>query len=56
MSEQTIASALAKASETDKAEFAHYLADHALQSSDAAQVRALVAAFDRFVAERLKER
>ena len=56
MSEQTIASALAKASETDKAEFAHFLADHALPGSDSAQVRAVVAAFDRFVAERLKER
>ncbi|SDD22362.1 hypothetical protein SAMN05421538_101146 [Paracoccus isoporae] len=56
MSEQTIATALANASETDKAEFAHYLADHALQDSDAARIRALVAAFDRFVAERLRGR
>ncbi|WBU63182.1 hypothetical protein [Paracoccus aerodenitrificans] len=56
MSEQTIATAFAKASETDKAEFAHFLADHALKESDSAQIRALVAAFDRFVAERLKER
>ncbi|WP_313136888.1 hypothetical protein [Paracoccus jeotgali] len=56
MSEQTIATALTRASETDKAEFAHFLADHALASSDEAQIRALVAAFDRFVAERLQER
>lgn len=56
MSEQTIASALARASETDKAEFAHFLSDHALESVDDAQIRELVAAFDRFVAERLKDR
>ncbi|WBU57035.1 hypothetical protein [Paracoccus sediminicola] len=56
MSDQTIATALANASETDKAEFAHYLADHALDINDASQIRAIVAAFDRFVAERLKER
>ncbi|MDO5642980.1 MAG: hypothetical protein Q4G26_11440 [Paracoccus sp. (in: a-proteobacteria)] len=56
MSEQTIAAALAAADETDKAEFAHYLADHAGLGRDSAQIRALVAAFDRFVAERLKER
>ncbi|MFD1794411.1 hypothetical protein ACFSC1_00280 [Paracoccus aurantiacus] len=56
MSEQTIAAALANASETDKAEFAHFLADHAGLDRDSAHVRALVAAFDRFVAERLKER
>ncbi|MDO5643522.1 MAG: hypothetical protein Q4G26_14205 [Paracoccus sp. (in: a-proteobacteria)] len=56
MSEQTIARALAAASETDKAEFAHFLADHAGLAGDSAQVRALVAAFDRFAAERLKER
>ena len=55
MSEQTIAQALQRASETDKAEFAHFLSDHAGLGRDAAQIRALVAAFDRFVAERLKE-
>ena len=56
MSEQTIALALANASETDKAEFAHFLADHAGLDRDSTHVRALVAAFDRFIAERLKER
>ena len=56
MSEQTIANALAKASETDKVEFAHYLADHAGLDRDSQHVRSLVAAFDRFVAERLKDR
>ncbi len=55
MSDHIIAHALAKASETDKAEFAHFLADRALLNRDAEQVRALVAAFDRYVAERLKE-
>ncbi|MFV0409136.1 MAG: hypothetical protein ACK5LJ_05395 [Paracoccus sp. (in: a-proteobacteria)] len=56
MSEQTIAHALANAGETDKVEFAHFLADHADLGRDAAQIRLLVAAFDRYVAERLKER
>ncbi|MCQ0969806.1 hypothetical protein MLD63_05105 [Paracoccus sp. TK19116] len=55
MSEQTIASALRAASETDKAEFAHYLAQHALPGVGDAEIRAIVAAFDRFVAERLRD-
>lgn len=56
MSEQTIALALVEASETDKVEFAHFLADHAGLDRDSEHVRLLVAAFDRFVAERLKDR
>ena len=56
MSEQTIAAALSAASESDKAEFAHYLARHALPGVGDAEVRAIVAAFDRFTAERLKDR
>ena len=56
MSEQTIATALRAASESDKAEFAHFLAQHAVPGIDDAGVRALVAAFDRFVAERLRDR
>ena len=51
MSEQTIAQALVKASETDKAEFAHFLADHAGLARDSEHVRAIVAAFDRFADE-----
>lgn len=48
-----IAEALANASETDKAEFAHFLAnnlDSAEQARDGARIRAYVAAFDRFAA------
>ncbi len=48
-----IAEALANASETDKAEFAHFLAnnlDSAERSQDGARVREYVAAFDRFAA------
>ena len=53
-----IAEALANASETDKAEFAHFLAnnlDSAEQSRDSARVRAYVAAFDRFAAPKQGE-
>ena len=53
-----IAEALANASETDKAEFAHFLAnnlDTADQSRDSARVREYVAAFDRFAAPKQGE-
>ena len=48
-----IAEILAAASETDKVEFAHFLAnnlDTAEQARDSARVRQYVAAFDRFAA------
>jgi hypothetical protein len=53
-----IAEALANASETDKVEFAHFLAnnlDSAEQSRDGARVREYVAAFDRFAAPKQGE-
>ena len=53
-----IAEMLAGASETDKVEFAHFLAnnlDRADQSHDGARVREYVAAFDRFAAPRQGE-
>lgn len=53
-----IAEMLARASETDKVEFAHFLAnnlDSAGQSHDSARVREYVAAFDRFAAPKQGE-
>ncbi|GHG28413.1 hypothetical protein [Paracoccus aerius] len=53
-----IAELLANASETDKAEFAHFLAnnlDSAEQSRDGARIRDYVAAFDRFAAPKQGE-
>lgn len=53
-----IAEMLASASETDKVEFAHFLAnnlDTADQSRDGARVRDYVAAFDRFAAPKQGE-
>ncbi|QIR84597.1 hypothetical protein [Paracoccus sp. AK26] len=53
-----IAEMLANASETDKAEFAHFLAnnlDSAEQSRDGARIRDYVAAFDRFAAPKQGE-
>ena len=53
-----IAEMLASASETDKVEFAHCLAnnlDTADQSRDGARVRDYVAAFDRFAAPKQGE-
>jgi hypothetical protein len=53
-----IAQVLAKASEIDKAEFAHFLAnnlDTAEHSHDSARVREYVAAFDRFAAPKQGE-
>ena len=53
-----IAEMLARASEQDKAEFAHFLAnnlDTAEQSHDSARVRDYVAAFDRFAAPKQGE-
>ncbi|MFD1883873.1 hypothetical protein [Paracoccus pacificus] len=50
-----IAEMLAIASETDKIELAHFLAnnlDSAEHSKDSARVRQYVAAFDRFAAPR----
>ena len=49
---------LASASETDKVEFAHFLAnnlDTADKSRDGARVRDYVAAFDRFAAPKQGE-
>ena len=53
-----IAEMLANASETNKAEFAHFLAnnlDSAEQSRDGARIRDYVAAFDRFAAPKQGE-
>jgi hypothetical protein len=53
-----IAEMLANVSETDKAEFAHFLAnnlDSAEQSRDGARIRDYVAAFDRFAAPKQGE-
>ncbi|KGJ11828.1 hypothetical protein EQ718_02970 [Paracoccus versutus] len=50
-----LAEAFAKASETDKVELAHFLAnnlDSAEQARDSARIRDYVAAFDRFAAPR----
>ncbi|MTH76255.1 hypothetical protein [Paracoccus aestuariivivens] len=58
MQSNKLAEAFAKASETDKIELAHFLAnnlDTADQAKDAARVRAYVAAFDRFAAPRKGE-
>ena len=49
---------LANASETDKVEFAHFLAnnlDSAERSRDGARIREYVAAFDRFAAPKQGE-
>ncbi|MCV2447421.1 hypothetical protein [Paracoccus sp. DMF] len=54
-----LAEALAAASETDKVELAHFLAnnlDSAEHARDSARVRDYVAAFDRFAAPREGER
>ncbi|MDF3853361.1 hypothetical protein ACDP63_14135 [Paracoccus sp. P2] len=54
-----LAEAFAKASETDKVELAHFLAnnlDSAEQARDSARIRDYVAAFDRFAAPREGER
>ena len=53
-----IAEMLALASETEKAEFAHFLADNLEPgiAQDSARVREFVAAFDRFAAPREGER
>ncbi|MFV0302640.1 MAG: hypothetical protein ACK5IP_17535 [Paracoccus sp. (in: a-proteobacteria)] len=54
-----IAEMLALASETDKVELAHFLANNIDQGEhghDSAFVRQLVAAFDRFAAPKGKER
>ncbi|GEK66881.1 MULTISPECIES: hypothetical protein [Paracoccus] len=54
-----LAEAFAKASETDKVELAHFLAnnlDSAEQAQDGARIRDYVAAFDRFAAPREGER
>jgi hypothetical protein len=53
-----LAEAFAKASETDKIELAHFLAnnlDTAEHAKDGARVREYVAAFDRFAAPRKGE-
>ena len=53
-----IAEVLANASETDKAELAHFLAnnlDNGEHAKDSAFVRQIVAAFDRFAAPRRGE-
>ncbi|KRW97344.1 hypothetical protein O4J55_00280 [Paracoccus sp. PXZ] len=53
-----LAEAFAKASETDKVELAHFLAnnlDSAEQARDSARIRDYVAAFDRFAAPRQGE-
>lgn len=53
-----IAELLAAASETDKIEFAHFLAnnlDTAEHAKDGARVREYVAAFDRFAAPKRGE-
>ncbi|QRZ12630.1 hypothetical protein JWJ88_08395 [Paracoccus methylovorus] len=50
-----LAEAFAKASETDKVELAHFLANHldsADQAQSSARIRDYVAAFDRFAAPR----
>ncbi|WGR61199.1 hypothetical protein E3U26_10990 [Paracoccus ferrooxidans] len=50
-----LAEAFAKASETDKVELAHFLAnnlDSAEQARDSARIRDYIAAFDRFAAPR----
>ncbi len=54
-----LAEAFAIASETDKIELAHFLAnnlDSAEEAKDSARVRAYVAAFDRFAAFKDGER
>lgn len=54
-----IAEALAAASEADKVELAHFLAnnlDTAEHAQDSARVREYVAAFDRFAAPKEGER
>ncbi|SMO33502.1 hypothetical protein [Paracoccus laeviglucosivorans] len=54
-----LAEAFAKASETDKVELAHFLAnnlDDAEHAHDSARVREYVAAFDRFAAPKNGER
>lgn len=54
-----LAEALAQASEADKVELAHFLAnnlDTADQARDSARVRDYVAAFDRFAAPKHGER
>ena len=54
-----LAEALAAASETDKVELAHFLAnnlDNGEHASDSAFVRGIVAAFDRFAAPKEGER
>ncbi|MFO1140440.1 MAG: hypothetical protein U1E41_15335 [Paracoccus sp. (in: a-proteobacteria)] len=53
-----LAEALARASETDKVELAHFLAnnvDNGEHGHDSAFVRGIVAAFDRFAAPRKGE-
>ncbi|MDT1062982.1 hypothetical protein RM190_13970 [Paracoccus sp. CPCC 101403] len=53
-----LAEAFARASETDKIELAHFLAnnlDTAEHAKDGARVREYVAAFDRFAAPRKGE-
>ena len=54
-----LAEALAQASETDKVELAHFLAnnvDDGEHGKDSAFVRGIVAAFDRFAAPKAGER
>ncbi|MBD9525780.1 MULTISPECIES: hypothetical protein [Paracoccus] len=58
MSSNKLAEAFATASETDKIELAHFLAnnlDTAEHAKDGARVREYVAAFDRFAAPRKGE-
>ena len=59
MQSNKLAEAFAKASETDKVELAHFLAnnlDSAEQARDSARIRDYVAAFDRFAAPKAGER
>ena len=59
MESNKLAEAFATASETDKAELAHFLAnnlDPAELAHDGARIREYVAAFDRFAAPREGER
>ena len=59
MQSNKLAEAFAKASETDKVELAHFLAnnlDTAEHAHDSARVRDYVAAFDRFAAPKAGER
>ena len=58
MQSNKLAEAFAKASETDKVELAHFLAnnlDNGEHAKDSAFVRGIVAAFDRFAAPRKGE-